>query len=494
MALFSACVPILGFEAPERGTDDPCQPFACIDGDCRVRASAFNTPCGDEKVCDGLGKCLLSAGSKCADSAECASKDCHGDTCKVDLLQSCRGPSECLSNYCYEKQCRQVAGGPCTEDAECAPASCINGICGLSDNSPCDYSYECASNVCREQKCSVSDGSACVVDADCASGICSPSDMKCLLSPGKYCADHPECAAKLCLGNRCITQSCTGIAFDCGSDGKEQCCKPLEVKQGTYDRENNPQAPANIAKFFLDRFEVSVERFRRFVNVYPANKPFEGAGKHKYIADSGWNVDWDKELPATRDDLIKSLGCNEYATWSAIPMINDKLPINCIDWYTAFAFCVWDGGRLPTEAEWNYAAAGGSQQRFYPWSKPADDMTISNIYASYDCGGDGEPSTCTIADIKPVGLLPLGDGLWGQADLGGNIAEWTLDWDSPNYIIPCDNCAVLEAGNARVVRGGNWYNIEAFLRTSSHFSSTPKLTEMGDFDPDTVGIRCAYDD
>jgi formylglycine-generating enzyme len=280
---------------------------------------------------------------------------------------------------------------------------------------------------------------------------------------------------------------------NCGSSGTEQCCNSLEVTQGTYYRENNEAAPANIAHFYLDRFEVTVGRFRKFVNAYPENKPYEGAGKHPYLADSGWNPDWNIELPATRDDLIKELGCNQFATWSAVPGINDNLPINCINWYLAFAFCVWDGGRLATEAEWNYAAAGGDKQRAYPWSTGPDDKTIDNTYASYDCLGDGL-SSCLFADIRKVGTFLKGDGRWGQADLGGNVAEWNLDWHSPNYIIPCDNCAELTPSKFRVLRGGNWYNGEEPLRTTFHFSSTPKLTEMTDFDPDTVGIRCARDD
>jgi len=304
---------------------------------------------------------------------------------------------------------------------------------------------------------------------------------------------HEECASNLCVGYRCISQSCTGVASDCGTSGKELCCNTLKVDQGTYNRENNPAAPANIAPFYLDRFEVTVARFRKFVNAYPENQPFEGAGKHPYIADSGWNLEWNKELPAKRDDLIKALGCNEFATWSAVPGINDRLPINCINWYLAFAFCVWDGGRLPTEAEWNYAAAGGAEQRVYPWSVPAEDLTIDNTYASYDCLGDGDPS-CLFADIHEVGLRPNGDSRWKQADLGGNVAEWNLDWHSSNYIVPCDNCAELTPGQFRVLRGGNWYNYDQALQTTFHFSSTPKLTEMTDYDPDTVGIRCAHDD
>src|SRR6185503_5212427 len=101
--------------------------------------------------------------------------------------------------------------------------------------------------------------------------------------------------------------------------------------------------------------------------------------------------------------------------------------MNCVSWFEAFAFCAWDGGRLPTETEWNYAAAGGNEQRVYPWG-----ANIDLTKASYDCAGDGSGTgtpNCMFSDMLPVGSRsPQGDGKWGQADLAGNVWEWTLDW------------------------------------------------------------------
>ena len=100
-------------------------------------------------------------------------------------------------------------------------------------------------------------------------------------------------------------------------------------------------------------------------------------------------------------------------------------PINCITWYEAYAFCIWDGGFLPSEAEWNYAASGGSEQRVYPWSSPSMPTTIDCAHANYSPMG---MSPCSTTGPEDVGSdSPTGDGKWGQADLSGNVWEWTLD-------------------------------------------------------------------
>jgi formylglycine-generating enzyme required for sulfatase activity len=182
---------------------------------------------------------------------------------------------------------------------------------------------------------------------------------------------------------------------------------------------------------------------------------------------------------------------DEYQTWTDTPSSNDNRPINCVTWYEAFAFCVWDGGRLPTEAEWNYAAAGGSEQRVYPWSVPAISTTISDTNASYwvdptkQCYGDGI-SGCAAADLIAVGTKPAGRGRWGHADLGGNVWEWARDtFSNPYDSASCSNCVDLSKGTMKVLRGGSFYGTSSTLLASGRSQGVATTRYY------TVGIRCA---
>lgn len=208
---------------------------------------------------------------------------------------------------------------------------------------------------------------------------------------------------------------------------------------------------ATVDAFLLDTFEVTVGRFRKFVEAYPGSKPVANAGAHPKIQDSGWQAAW--TLPAEKADLTTKLKqCGGLSTWTDMAGVRENHPINCVAWEIAFAFCAWDGGRLPTEAEWNRAAAGTSGNYYYPWAPLMSDIAPYN--AVYACGFDG---TCTIDDILPVGSKPFGSGAWGQMDLGGNVWEWVLDyWDV--YAVPCQNCAQLNdpGQGKRVLRGGGW--------------------------------------
>jgi formylglycine-generating enzyme required for sulfatase activity len=99
--------------------------------------------------------------------------------------------------------------------------------------------------------------------------------------------------------------------------------------------------------------------------------------------------------------------------------------------------------------------------------------------------GDGVPG-CALTDLMFVGTKVLGNGLWGHADMGGNVGEWNLDsWWDGNYALPCTDCATFGANLDRVLRGGDFWDLEDALRVSSRFHDQPDTRYR------YLGLRCA---
>ncbi|WP_438007382.1 SUMF1/EgtB/PvdO family nonheme iron enzyme [Sorangium sp. So ce321] len=337
-------------------------------------------------------------------------------------------------------------------------------------------------------------GQTCV-DGVCL-GECGPEEARCLDNRAQRCdargqwVDAEPCPAEapLCSGGACVTApSCDGLAETCGPAGDESCCATAAVPGGSFNRDNDASYPATVSGFRLDRFEVTVGRFRAFMEAYPGSRPAAGAGGHPLIAGSGWDPDWDSSLPADPAALTAAVKCHAtYETWTDDAGDHEHLPMNCLSWYVAFAFCSWDGGRLPTEAEWNYAAAGGDEQRVYPWSTPADSTTVDFSYAVYECMGDEvTPPSCASSDVRPVGSRsPKGDGRWTQADLGGSMWEWALDWYA-DYPAACIDCADTTSDDARVMRGGSHANGATSMGSSARDHHAPSSLNG------LIGVRCA---
>lgn len=295
--------------------------------------------------------------------------------------------------------------------------------------------------------------------------------------------------------------SCAGLPATCGAGSNDDCCKSLEVDGGMFYRgydkagdssSGNMNYPATVSSFRLDKYLVTVERFRAFVTAGMGTQlhaPMPGAGAHAKIPTSGWDAKWNEQLSASPATLAAAVQCDPmYQTWTDAPGPNDHRPITCVTWYEAMAFCLWDGGYLPTEAEWSYAAAGGDQQRAYPWSNPAGALTVDGNHASYldgmNCVGDGMPG-CTVADLVPVGSKPAGDGRWGQSDLGGNVFERTLDFEGP-YPNLCMDCAVLTStSDDNRTRGGSFSYDPSWMRTVAR-SMWPRSGRHR-----ALGFRCA---
>jgi formylglycine-generating enzyme required for sulfatase activity len=296
----------------------------------------------------------------------------------------------------------------------------------------------------------------------------------------------------------------------------------LEVGGGTFYRTYtnwgngpiNEADPATVSDFRLDEYLVTVGRFRQFVNAwfphpeYAGWVPAPGSGKHTHLngamglvdvspgatSGTGFETGWLAAYDSLASPTNANLACDAYATWTTSPGSNETLPINCANWYEAYAFCIWDGGFLPSLAELQYAAAGGSQQRQYPWGSADPGQGVEYAIFGDGVGTCNYPtlSACTgVANIAPVGTATLGAGLWGQLDLAGEVNEFTLDWNLP-YVDPCTDCACLEdpplpppPGIAGL--GGSFRDMYEALMPSRQY--TPQIYPANR--DHTFGLRCA---
>jgi sulfatase modifying factor 1 len=247
-------------------------------------------------------------------------------------------------------------------------------------------------------------------------------------------------------------RSCQGLAATCGPSGNDDCCRSLPVPGGTFDRDYDGvdfldrSYPATVSDFYLDKYEVTVGRFRAFVDAgmgTQENPPAEGTGAHPRIRGSGWRSAWNAKLPSNTAALRAGLKCHpHYQSWTDVAGSNENKPVNC------------------------------------PWSSPANSTTIDDSYAVY-CG-----NTCKLLSVGSKS--PKGDGKWGQSDLGGNVWEWTLDFAAGAYPMPCHDCAAVTKGYYRAFRSGSNDDIAATLRASVRHVYYPEYRGV-------VGSRCARD-
>ena len=172
-------------------------------------------------------------------------------------------------------------------------------------------------------------------------------------------------------------------------------------------------------------------------------------------------------------------------------------PINCVDWELAHAFCTATGGRLPTEAEWEFATRG-SDGRKYPWGdNPPSTGTHLNACGK-ECVAWGKKNNEEVtamytaddgfATTAPVGSFPLGASPFGLQDVVGNVWEWADDWYAPYAAGTSTDPKGNETGTERVLRGGAWNGGDvAWVRPTYRFKSQPLLRSHG------IGFRCARD-
>jgi formylglycine-generating enzyme required for sulfatase activity len=262
-------------------------------------------------------------------------------------------------------------------------------------------------------------------------------------------------SATLCLWFSLVHQGCD----DAKGDTPSKVLDMIAIKGGTFDMgsaeglyNEQPVHPVTVPDFRMMRKEVSVEQFEVCVN---------GGG----CIQTHWLTKGDDEA------------CNfGYPDRQAHPM-------NCIDWPGARQFCRWSGARLPSEAEWEFAARSSGKALDYPWGN--EEATCRLAVMDDDGPGCGESRTW------PACGKPSGNTADGLCDMAGNVAEWIEDRYHEDYADAPRNGSAWTEGTEedRVRRGGTWVDERASaLRAWNRTRSTPT-----DRDPE-AGFRCALDD
>lgn len=203
-----------------------------------------------------------------------------------------------------------------------------------------------------------------------------------------------------------------------------------------------PQHEVRIANgYWIDKYEVTNKAFQAFVQ--------DGGYQNKALwSEAGW--EW------LSSQYIEQLP--RYCLGN----VPDN-PVACLTWYEAEAYAKWRGGRLPTEAEWEYAARG-PEALTYPW------------------GNEFDSSRCNVVDSKglqPAGSYPTGASWVGALDMAGNVMEWVQDWLGPYPAGVAEDPTGPASGEVKVEKGG-WWGSSLFVARSAyrHFEDPPEYGDM----------------
>ncbi len=273
----------------------------------------------------------------------------------------------------------------------------------------------------------------------------------------------------------------TGGTFLMGSDSKHVF--PADGE--------GPVRAVTLDPFWIDRFTVTNEAFAAF------------ADATGYVTEAeriGWSFVFRPDGPDMADPR-RLYGAEWWmavdgACWRSPEGPGSSLtgrehhPVVQVSWNDAEAYAKWAGKRLPTEAEWEYAARGGLQQKLYPWG---DELTPGNQHLCnlwqgefpfHNTAEDGYISTAPVDAFPPNGY-----GLYGMT---GNTWEWAADWFHPTHHLAATRHNPLgpAQGSARVLRGGSYLCHHTYCtryRVSARTSNTPDSATTH------IGFRCVRD-
>jgi formylglycine-generating enzyme required for sulfatase activity len=255
-----------------------------------------------------------------------------------------------------------------------------------------------------------------------------------------------------------------------------------------------PVRPVTLDPFLIDTFTVTNDLFARFVS------------ETGYKTDAerfGWSFVFWAHIPTSQFDQLVQDTVAAAPWWCQVPGANwmapegpgsdtrerGRFPVVHVSWNDAQAFCQWSGQRLPTEAEWEYAARGGLEQKLYPWGDKLrpEGRHLCNIWQGAfpheDTGEDGFAGTCPVDAFPPNGF--------GLYSVTGNTWEWCADWFSAERdLTATTNPPGPETGEARVMKGGSFLCHKSYCnryRVAARSLNTP------DSSTSHMSFRCAAD-
>jgi formylglycine-generating enzyme required for sulfatase activity len=259
--------------------------------------------------------------------------------------------------------------------------------------------------------------------------------------------------------------------FAMGS-GPEELGYALDLCIAYYDdcelewfEDESPRHTVSVDSFWMDRTEITNRQFAAFLNQMSNRR--EGG------------MLWLDEEHGQIEQID--------GTYQPRSGYGDH-PVVEVTWYGASAYCRWVGGRLPTEAEWEYAARG-EERPLFPWGDQFDGERLNCCDVNCELEWADKVIDDGYSQTAPVGSYPEGESWSGMQDMAGNVYEWVSDWYAKDYYehSPEHNPAGPSNGKERVLRGGSWHLSPVSARSANRLEMDPQVTH------DRWGFRCVLE-